>query len=141
MFLDLYSVVNCTATHNFNSNPIFASFKCDALYYCTIILRDALKLQIPREKFFIPRGEAPRDEKFTPEGFAISMHPEKWSCSSISIWFTKQTKPFLRENNEVWWFDEFFMWEEMTHLKFNAKLQISVKSSFWRDFSGKNCYT
>jgi hypothetical protein len=39
-------------------------------------LRDALKLQIPRDKFFIPRGEAPRDEK-CPEGFAISMHPEK----------------------------------------------------------------
>ena len=46
------------------------------LYYCTIILRDALKLQMPRDKFFIPRGEAPRDEK-CPEGFAISMHPEK----------------------------------------------------------------
>ena len=46
------------------------------IYYCTIILRDALKLQIPRDKFFIPRGEAPRDEK-CPEGFAISMHPEK----------------------------------------------------------------
>ena len=54
-----------------------------------------------RGRYFIPRGEAPRDEKFTPEGFAISMHPEKRSCSSISIWFTKQIKPFLRENNGV----------------------------------------
>jgi hypothetical protein len=34
-----------------------------ALYYCTIISRDALKLPIPRVIFFIPRGEAPRDEK------------------------------------------------------------------------------
>ena len=47
------------------------------LYYCTIVLRDALILQIPRDQFFIPRGEAPRDERLSPEGFAISMHPEK----------------------------------------------------------------
>ena len=34
--------------------------------------------------FFIPRGEAPRDEEMIPEGLAISMHHEKWSCNSIS---------------------------------------------------------
>ena len=33
--------------------------------------------------FFIPRGEAPRDEN-EPKGLAISMQPEKWSCNSIS---------------------------------------------------------
>ena len=32
--------------------------------------------------FFIPRGEGMKE--MTPEGLVISMHPEKWSCNSIS---------------------------------------------------------
>ena len=45
-----------------------------------ILLHDyfegCIEIANPKGKFFIPRGEAPRDEK-CPEGFAISMHPEK----------------------------------------------------------------
>ena len=33
---------------------------------------------------FSSQGAKPRGMKMTPEGLAISMHPEKWSCNSIS---------------------------------------------------------
>ena len=35
--------------------------------------------------FVIPRGFAPWDEKMTPLGLAISMHPSKWSCNNIML--------------------------------------------------------
>ena len=46
-----------------------------------ILLHDHFEgcIEIANHKgvIFIPRGEAPRDEEMTPEGLAISMHPEK----------------------------------------------------------------
>ena len=40
-----------------------------AIYYCTIISRDALKLPIPRESFFHPKGRSPEGwRKWLPSG-------------------------------------------------------------------------
>ena len=41
---------------------------------------------------FIPRGFAPWDEKMTPSGLAISMHPSKWSCNNIMRSCKKSSK-------------------------------------------------
>ena len=50
----------------------------EALYYCTIISRDELKLPIPRDNNFSSQGAKPRGmNKLSPEGLAISKHPEK----------------------------------------------------------------
>ena len=73
---------------------IFKSLNYDFWKIHTILLHDYFEgcIEIANPKgvfFFIPRGEAPRDEKFSPEGFAISMHPEQCSCSSISVLFAK----------------------------------------------------
>ena len=58
-----------------NFFPIVYLVNYIAIYYCTIISRDALKLPIPRESFFIPRGEAPRDEKCLTRDFQFQCIP------------------------------------------------------------------
>ena len=55
--------------------------------YVEILLHDhfsgCIKITNPLGLIYIPRGFAPWDE-MSPSGLAILMHPEKWSCNSIS---------------------------------------------------------
>ena len=85
----LLIILNQQRCQNFIATPytILNWYPTDfqEIYYCTIILRDAMKLQIPRDNNFSSQGAKPRGMKnWVPRDLAISMHPEKWSCSSIS---------------------------------------------------------
>ena len=94
----------CSFTRFHQFDEIFRQIdeKSLAIYYCTIISRDALKLPIPRDNNFSSQGAKPRGmNKLSPEGLAISVHPEKWSCNSISTLFAKLTEMCTKSINLI----------------------------------------